>query len=204
MRFSALQILGVALVSGLSGLSGCGAARAQVVPVTTAVDPEPAADAGGWAQIQRVVRQSVDQLSQREMWADSAYWRLALSPYTRHYRYSIEHRRVYAVGLERQRDDAWLAGAALFRNSFGQPSSYAYVGRRFDDLFDQPQLFGQVSAGVLYGYKGAYRTKVPLNFRGFAPGALVSAGWRSEGGFSASLHLLGDAAVMLQFAYDLR
>jgi hypothetical protein len=196
----ALRILGVAVVSGLSG---CSAAWAQMP--APAADPEAVSGiAAGWADLQRLAKRSVDELSQREMWAESAHWRVALSPYTKHYRYSVEHRHVYAVALERHRDDGWLAGASMFRNSFGQPSSYVYLGRRFDNLFDQPQLFGQASAGMLYGYKGAYQTKVPLNFRGFSPGALLSMGWRSQGGVSIAGHLLGDAGVMLQLALDLK
>jgi hypothetical protein len=186
----------------VSSLGGWSTTRAQG-PATPALEP-PSAVAEGWADLQSAFTRSLVELSQRELWADAAHWRVAVSPYTKHYRYSADHRHVYAVSLERQRDDGWLAGAALFRNSFGQPSSYAYLGRQFNDLFDQPHLFGQVSAGLLYGYKGAYQTKVPLNFRGFSPGALFSAGWRSESGLSVTVHLLGDAGVMLQFALDLR
>lgn len=222
MHHHARRILGVARVPGLwglgsllvlSSLSRAGAAWAQVTPPSAPCGPsavpaaEPAPTAGiaaAWDAVERFVLRSADELSQREKWEQAAHWRVAMSPYTQHYRYNNEHRHVYALALERQRDDSWLAGLAPFRNSFGQPSSYAYLGRRFDNLFDQPPLFGQISAGVLYGYKGAYKSKVPLNVRGFAPGALISAGWRSEDGLSITAHLLGDAAVMLQFALDLR
>jgi hypothetical protein len=135
---------------------------------------------------------------------DPGHWRVVASPFTQHWRYSIEHKPVYALGLERQRDDGWLGGAAYFRNSFGQPSAYVYLGQRYEGFFDKPELFAQVTAGILYGYKGRYKTKVPLNVGGFAPGAVLSGGWQFNKEAALSLHLLGDAAVMFQFSWDFR
>ena len=134
---------------------------------------------------------------------DPGHWRLVASPYAAHFRYSPEHKNVYALGLERQLDNGYLAGAAYFRNSFGQPSAYAYIGERYVGLLGQPQLIAQWSAGVLYGYKGKYKTKVPFNHDGFAPGALISTGWQFNKDFSAEVHLLGDAGVMFEFSYTL-
>jgi hypothetical protein len=132
------------------------------------------------------------------------YWRLALSPFSHHLRYSAEHRYVWAVGVERQRSDDWLAGFSFFRNSFGQPSTYTYVGKRYPGLFGQPQLFGQASGGLLYGYRGKYEDKVPLNHNGFSPGALLSLGWQFNERNAAVLHMLGDAGFMIQLSLDLR
>jgi hypothetical protein len=132
------------------------------------------------------------------------HWRVLWAPVSAHFRYSEEHRNAWALGVERQRPDNWLAGGAFFSNSFGQPCGYVYVGKRFGDLFDQPQLFAQASGGVIYGYRGKYATKLPLNVNGFAPGALVSVGWKLTPQSSVAAHLLGDAGVMLQLAYDLR
>jgi hypothetical protein len=81
-----------------------------------------------------------------------AFWRFYASPLTIHYSSSPDHRAVYSLGVERQYPSGYLFGAAAFRNSFGQPSMYAYAGKRFDAPFASvPQLFFQVSAGVLYG-----------------------------------------------------
>jgi hypothetical protein len=132
------------------------------------------------------------------------HWRLAASPFSHHFRYSEEHRRVWAVGGEWQRSDDWLAGASYFSNSFGQPSAYLYVGKRWPKLFGQEQLFAQASGGLLYGYRGKYEDKVPLNNNGFSPGALVGLGWQFTKNFSVTAHMLGDAGVMFQLAYDLR
>jgi hypothetical protein len=121
-----------------------------------------------------------------------------------HFRYSAEHVNAVAVAVERQRSDGWLAGASAFRNSFGQPSSYVYVGKQFPALWGVPELVGQASAGMLYGYRGQYAKKVPLNYNGFSPGALVGLGWQFNRDTAVTAHLLGDAGVMLQFSLNLR
>ena len=134
---------------------------------------------------------------------DPGTWRVMVSPYTGHFRPSPEHRPVYALGLQRQRDDGRIAGAAYFRNSFGQPSAYVYVGQHYENILGVPQWTAQWTAGVLYGYVGKYKNKVPLNVGGFSPGAVLSTGWKLTPRASAELHLLGDAAVMLQLSYQL-
>ena len=111
---------------------------------------------------------------------------------------------MWALGVERQRPDNWLAGVSYFRNSFGQPSAYAYIGHRSTGIFGHDPLYFQWSAGVLYGYKGAYKNKVALNMDGFAPGALVGLGWQFNKKLAVTLHLLGDAGVMLQLSHDFR
>jgi hypothetical protein len=132
------------------------------------------------------------------------HWRLTVSPLSYHFHYSADHRYVWAIGAERQRDDDWLAGAAFFSNSFGQPSGYLYVGKRWPGLLGEPQLFGQASGGLLYGYRGRFKNKVPFNVNGYSPGALVSLGWQFNAKTSACLHLLGDAGLMVQLGYEWR
>jgi hypothetical protein len=136
--------------------------------------------------------------------AGAGHWRLVVSPYTLHFRPSPEHKHVWAVGGEFQRDDHYLFGASYFSNSFGQDSGYLYVGRRYPGLLDRPPLFFQWSAGLMYGYKGSYEDKVPFNAKGYSPGALVSLGWQFDRQTSAQLNLLGDAGVMLQLSHDFR
>jgi hypothetical protein len=132
------------------------------------------------------------------------HWRALVSPFSAHFRYSEEHKYVWAIGMERQRDDNWLAGGSYFSNSFGQPSGYLYVGKRYPGLFGKPQLYGQWSAGLLYGYRGKFEDKVPLNHNGFSPGALLSLGWQFNKQASATLHMLGDAGLMVQLAWDFK
>ena len=132
------------------------------------------------------------------------YWRLAVSPFSVHFHYDAAHRNVWAIGVERQRNDDWLAGASYFSNSFGQASGYLYVGKRFPALFGQAPWFAQVSGGLLYGYVGEYQNKVPFNSNGFSPGILISTGWQFNKEFSATVHLLGNAGAMLQLGWDFR
>jgi hypothetical protein len=131
-----------------------------------------------------------------------AYWRLTFSPLAAHYHYEPTHRYVWGVGVERQGADDWLAGLAWFRNSFGQPSGFAYVGKRFPGLLGKEQVFGQLSGGILYGYRGEYKNEIPYNSHGFAPGLVASVGWQFDRNRAATVHFLGTAAVMLQLSYD--
>jgi hypothetical protein len=160
---------------------------------------------GGGDGISTLSKPSVwARMADSTAWGGPGYWRALVSPVTQHYRYNEEHQRVWAIGVERQCDDAWLAGGSYFSNSFGQPSGYLYVGQRTQGLWTQPQLFFQWSAGLLYGYRGKYEHKVPLNVNGFAPGALVTLGWQFDRRSSVAVHALGDAGLMLQLAYDIR
>jgi hypothetical protein len=172
---------------------------AAVVPAPGA----PAEDDSMMASVQAAASSTWERISDMQAWRGPSHWRALASPLTYHWRPSDEHSEVYALGLERQYDDRWLLGGAYFNNSFGQPSVYAYLGRRHYDLFGQPSVFFQWSAGLMYGYVGKYKNKVPMNFYGFSPGALIGLGWQANRDWSFTLHALGDAAVMLQIAYDI-
>jgi hypothetical protein len=130
-------------------------------------------------------------------------WRIAVSPYTIHFRPSSEHQHVWAIGVERENARRWVLGAAYFRNSFGQPSGYVSIGQRYVGPGYLPELYFQWSAGLVYGYRGDYEFKVPLNNNGFSPGALISLGWVIDRQWSTQVNLLGDAGLMLQLNYTL-
>jgi hypothetical protein len=137
-------------------------------------------------------------------WDTGSGWRVLASPYTYHYTYNPAHTHVYVLGLERQRSDGLMFGASLFRNSFGQPSAYGYVGQRFDSLLGVDRMFGQLTGGILYGYKEPYANKVPLNYKGWSPGAVLSVGWQLTPTWSGQLNFLGNSALMFQFSADLK
>ena len=124
-------------------------------------------------------------------------WRLELSPHTTHFSYNAEHRPVHLMGLERESTvDNSFYGLALFTNSFGQDSAYAYLGKSYYNVFDSlPQLYLKWSAGVLYGYKPPFSHKVPLNYKGFSPGFVPAAGWRFGSGWNAQIDMLGTAGL---------
>jgi hypothetical protein len=131
------------------------------------------------------------------------FWRLMASPYTFHYSRDPEHRPVRMIGLERQRADGIVFGGTYFSNSFGQPSTYLYGGQRLENWSDYSQLFAQWTAGVLYGYKGEFKDKVPFNHGGFSPGLVLSMGWQFTPVYSAQVNVLGNSALMFQVSVDL-
>ena len=137
-------------------------------------------------------------------WETGSVWRVLASPYTRHYTFSEEHVKVYSLGVERQRADGLVFGGVYFRNSFGQPSAYLSAGQRFSGIANVEPLYVQVSGGLLYGYKEPYQNKVPLNYKGFSPGAVLAVGWQFTPAYSAQLNFLGNSALMLQFSFDIR
>lgn len=130
---------------------------------------------------------------------------ITYSPYTRHFHYSPEHEYVWLVGIERERESSQLAGIAFFSNSFGQPSTYIYPwGKVYRDILDRPGLYLKLTAGMLYGYRGKYEDKVPLNHGGFSPAIVPGLGWEFGNRYQVQANLLGLNALMLQFTVGLR
>lgn len=127
----------------------------------------------------------------------SGDWQISVSPYTEHFRRSVEHRQVWAVGLERGFADQSLYGLMGFSNSFGQPSAYLYYGWAFPGLLQAaPALYLKVTVGLLYGYVSPHDDKVPLNYNGLSPAIIPALGWQFDKNWSAQVNLLGTAAVM--------
>ena len=121
------------------------------------------------------------------------------SPYTYHFSYSDEHKPVVLVALDEQLSGGRFCGLSFFSNSFGQPSTYVYVGQQFNGLFDNPKLFVKVSGGIIYGYVGKYQNKVPLNSHGFSPGVIPSIGYNFTEHDSVQMQLLGTAGLMFSY-----
>ena len=129
--------------------------------------------------------------------AEGSPYELFISPHTHHWSTNPQHRQVYLLSLSKRLPDDRFCGASLFTNSFGQPSIYAYVGRTWPQPLDRfPRLYTRLSAGIMYGYVGEYKNKVPLNVGGFSPAAIPSLGYRLSSQTSVELHLLGTAALM--------
>lgn len=124
---------------------------------------------------------------------------LMYSPYTYHFSKSDEHKYVWLVGVEREREDGRLSGITYFSNSFGQPSTYIFPwGQSYRNIGGIPGLFAKWSGGLLYGYVEPYENKVPLNVNGFSPAIIPSIGYEKQG-YGAQLNWLGTAGLMLQF-----
>lgn len=124
-----------------------------------------------------------------------SYWYFQTSVLTKHFSPKPEHNnRQRLLGFERNRDDSYLWGAATFLNSFEQRSYYAYLGKRFD--FGSSPFYSKLSLGLIHGYKGEYRDKIPLNHLETAPAILPSIGIKINR-FQSDLVLLGANAVIM-------
>lgn len=126
---------------------------------------------------------------------EKGFWQVQTSLYTRHFSPDPDHNnRQNLIGLERNEASGWLYGGATFRNSYDQQSVYGYVGKRFESA-DYP-VYLKVSGGLLYGYRGEYRDKIPLNNLGVAPVIIPSVGVHL-GPVTAEAVLLGVSASIL-------
>lgn len=129
-------------------------------------------------------------------------WTLTLAPIVYHWKYDPDHKPAFIVTLERRGAGNRFYGLALFRNSFAQPSTFAYAGLRWDHLWGQPQLSAKLAAGVIYGYVGQYEDKVPFHWNGFFPAAVPSLGYRFGPRDSLDLMMLGTAALAFGYSHD--
>lgn len=123
-----------------------------------------------------------------------------VSPYTYHWsnENASQHKPVYAVSVSRLLPDQRFCGFSLFRNSFGQPSAYAYTGWAWPHLWAaHPEVYGTVTAGIIYGYVGEFKNKVPLNVGGFSPVLIPAVGYRLSPALAVEVQILGTAAVMV-------
>lgn len=129
------------------------------------------------------------------------YWYVQTSLYTKHFKEDSDHNNNQdLIGLERHTENSYLFGGATFRHSFGERSYYGYTGKRFD--FANTPFYGKVTAGLLYGYKGEYRDKIPLNRFEIAPAIIPSLGVKYRR-LGAEIVLLGTAATMLNIGLEL-
>jgi len=123
------------------------------------------------------------------------FWYAQTSVYTRHYSPDPEHNNHQdLIGIERNQASGWVFGGATFRNSFRQRSNYAYVGKRYDS--SEYPLYLKVTGGLLQGYRGDYKDKIPLNRYGIAPVIIPSVGTH-YGPLAAELVFLGANAAMV-------
>lgn len=94
-----------------------------------------------------------------------------------------------------------LAGATLFKNSFHQSTGYAYIGFRQPLIGDyNNNLYVKLTGGVMHGYRGEYRDKIPFNRFGTSVVAIPSAGVQIRR-FTAETVLFGAAGVMVNVGY---
>ncbi len=141
----------------LSGALGCGLAFAQSAPP---------ADAGAAATEKPA-----------EPWRTDRFY-LETSLHTVHFHFNPAHVNNQKLILgEWNITDQWLLGASVFDNSFGQRSEYVYGGWRHRPFERVQAFYLKVSAGLVHGYRDAYRDKIPFNHSGIAPAVVPSVGY---------------------------
>jgi|SRR5450830_148293 len=130
--------------------------------------------------------------------------RLQFSPYTYHYKYNPDHKDVVMVGLEREFPNGKLDGITMFKNSFGQDSTFIYPwGGIYRSIGGIQPLSFKWTAGLLYGYVDSFQHEVPLNYSGYSPGLIIGLSYEVRPGWSAQINLLGTAAVMFEISATL-
>lgn len=154
----------------------------------------PLAQAGPWPNDWAVcpgIEQPVDAS------LEGRPFEIFVSPYTHHWTASEEHRSVKAVSVSRLLPNTRFCGFSLFTNSFGQPSAYAFTGKYWPNPIDSmPNLYFSLNAGIMYGYVGRFKNKVPLNVGGFSPVIIPAVGYRVTDRIAVEMQILGTAAVM--------
>jgi hypothetical protein len=107
-----------------------------------------------------------------------AAWQVQTSVYTKHFDPDPDHNNDQnLIAVEALFENDWLAGAAVFDNSFGQPSQLLFVGKTWPLLGSQ-HWYVKLLGGLLHGYKEPYEDKIPLNGLGVAPAIIPALGFR--------------------------
>lgn len=136
--------------------------------------------------------------------ATTGNWYLSVSPYMHHWYPKPEHRHVWLLGIERYDADNSVMGFAYFQNSYGDPTVYAYPwGRAYPNFLGVEKLTAKWSAGLLYGYVGEWKDKVPFNHNGFSPGVIPALSWKLGNGYEAQV-ALPSFNLMFQLQIPLR
>jgi len=164
--------------AGMAFLCGIGSTHGQ-----TREEPEPpTVEAAGW--------------DAPEPWRTDRFF-LQTSIYTRHFSDDPDHNdQQNLILVEYNINESWLAGVAAFDNSFGQSSQFVYGGYRFRPFDTLQPLYFKVAAGILHGYRGEFRDKIPLNGSGFAPAIVPSVGYCIRR-YCSELVLFGGAGLLL-------
>ena len=127
---------------------------------------------------------------------------LTVSPYSYHFSTDKTYTHVYLVGLEREHPDNSLDGIAFFNNSFDQPTVYVFpFGQAYHGIWGVPKLSFKWTAGLLYGYLGEYKKRVPLNYNGFSPAVNVALAYQFTPTWGGQLMIGGS---FLMFMINMR
>lgn len=130
-------------------------------------------------------------------WGRQVEYTLNTTLYTRHLQANTDHNNHQStIDVERWQPNGWLQGIASLRNSFYQPIQYLYVGKAWRPLDEFPAAYIKLTGGLIHGYQGRYKDKVPLNFHDVAPVLLPSVGVTRKDYIVEAL-FFGTAGVMI-------
>jgi len=179
--------IGVCCIAALWLSVGAAPALAQ-----WASDPPPkllAADAGAKVPDAESVSAAEAQpkFEPESPWSAPEPWRtdrfyVQFAYYTLHFHYDAAHQQSYLLDGEYHFPNYWLggqwiAGVALFQNSFGQFSQYVFGGLVWRPIEDNQPFYIKLTAGPLHGYSGQYQNKIPYNSSGVAPAIIPGIGY---------------------------
>jgi len=137
-----------------------------------------------------------------DVFADGDQVMLQAGPYVVHWNRSTDHNDwPWLVGVEWESASHWEIGAAYFRNSFNQPSTYIYAGKRWFLHSENQGLYAKLTGGPLYGYREPYEDKIPVNFNGLGLAVLPAIGYQYQRA-TTQIVFVGSAGVMVTFGYD--
>lgn len=134
--------------------------------------------------------------------SEQNFWNVQTSVYTKHFDPKPEHNNHQdLIGADYNLADGWFYGGATFRNSFRQHSVYGYGGKKLE-LNDTP-FYSRISGGLIHGYHGKYKHKIPMNDLGIAPAIIPSVGVQVSQ-FNTEMILLGFNAMMVNVGYSFK
>ena len=96
---------------------------------------------------------------------------------------------------ERWLEGQVLVGASFFDNSFGQASQFVFGGLLWRPIDKAQEFYVKVAAGILHGYTGEFKNKIPANSSGFAPGIVPAVGY-CYNRFCGEMILFGTAGML--------
>lgn len=115
---------------------------------------------------------------------------------TRHFRPDDAHNNTqHLLNLEWNYRDNTVVGAAYFKNSYRQPTTLVYWGKKYRPFDTAPDAYIKVVGGLIHGYKDEYQDKIPLNKYGTAPVILPAVGYCYKQ-FCTEVIVFGTAGAM--------
>lgn len=120
---------------------------------------------------------AVDSVQEESPWAID-HWKVSFSFYTYHFDPDPDHNNNQnLIGVETHFNNDWFAGAAVFDNSYDQPSQFVFVGKKWQIMRSEHWYF-KLMGGLLHGYKEPYEDKIPFNGLGVAPAIVPALGYQ--------------------------